>query len=63
MALPIKAIPLGTLTSSLELYPGLGAQLVRSAGVIVYYIEKLMVLGFLNYVRDGILLYLRNVML
>ena len=32
-ALPIRNIPLGTLIHNIELYPGKGAQLVRSAGV------------------------------
>jgi len=31
-ALPIKAIPVGTLIHNIELFPGRGAQLVRSAG-------------------------------
>ena len=31
-ALPIRQIPLGTVIHNLELYPGRGAQLVRSAG-------------------------------
>lgn len=31
--LPISAIPVGTLIHNIELYPGKGAQLVRSAGV------------------------------
>jgi len=31
-ALPIKSIPVGTLIHNIELFPGRGAQLVRSAG-------------------------------
>jgi len=31
-ALPIRAIPLGTIVHNIELYPGRGGQLVRSAG-------------------------------
>ncbi|MBE7049983.1 MAG: 50S ribosomal protein L2 [Ruminococcaceae bacterium] len=31
-ALPIKAIPVGTMIHNIELFPGRGAQLVRSAG-------------------------------
>ncbi|MBQ4629463.1 MAG: 50S ribosomal protein L2 [Clostridia bacterium] len=31
-ALPIKAIPVGTLIHNIELFPGRGAQMVRSAG-------------------------------
>lgn len=31
-ALPIRAIPLGTVIHNIEIYPGRGAQLVRSAG-------------------------------
>ena len=31
--LPISAIPVGTMVHNIELYPGKGAQLVRSAGV------------------------------
>ena len=31
-ALPIRAIPLGTIIHNIELYPGRGGQLVRSAG-------------------------------
>ena len=31
-ALPISAIPVGTVIHNIELYPGKGAQLVRSAG-------------------------------
>lgn len=31
-AMPISAIPVGTFINSIELYPGRGAQLVRSAG-------------------------------
>ncbi|MCX6039952.1 MAG: 50S ribosomal protein L2 [Caldilinea sp.] len=32
-AMPIRAIPLGTLVHNIELYPGRGGQLVRSAGL------------------------------
>lgn len=32
-AMPIRAIPLGTLVHNIEIYPGRGGQLVRSAGL------------------------------
>ena len=38
--LPISAIPVGTVISSIELYPGKGAQLVRSAGVAAQLMAK-----------------------
>jgi len=38
--LPISAIPVGTIISSIELYPGKGAQLVRSAGVAAQLMAK-----------------------
>lgn len=39
-ALPIRNIPLGTQVHNIELYPGRGAQLVRSAGVSAQLIAK-----------------------
>jgi large subunit ribosomal protein L2 len=39
-ALPISAIPLGTVIHNIELYPGKGAQLVRSAGVSAQLMAK-----------------------
>ena len=38
--LPISAIPVGTLINSIELYPGRGAQLVRSAGAAAQLMAK-----------------------
>ena len=38
--LPIGAIPIGTLIYNIELYPGKGAQLVRSAGVAAQLMAK-----------------------
>ena len=38
--LPIANIPVGTLIHNIELYPGKGAQLVRSAGVFAQLIAK-----------------------
>ena len=38
--LPIANIPVGTLIHNIELYPGKGAQLVRSAGVAAQLISK-----------------------
>ncbi len=39
-ALPIANIPVGTFINNIELYPGKGAQLVRSAGVAAQLISK-----------------------
>ena len=39
-ALPISAIPVGTVLHNIELYPGKGAQLVRSAGVAAQLMAK-----------------------
>ena len=39
-ALPIRAIPLGTVIHNLEIYPGRGGQLVRSAGNSAQLIAK-----------------------
>ena len=39
-ALPISAIPVGTVIHNIELYPGKGAQLVRSAGVAAQLMAK-----------------------
>ena len=39
-ALPIANIPVGTMIHNIELYPGKGAQLVRSAGVFAQLIAK-----------------------
>jgi large subunit ribosomal protein L2 len=39
-ALPISAIPVGTVIHNIELYPGRGAQLVRSAGVAAQLMAK-----------------------
>ncbi len=39
-ALPIRSIPLGTLVHNIELHPGRGAQLVRSAGVAAQVMAK-----------------------
>ena len=38
--LPIRAIPVGTVIHSIELYPGRGAQLVRSAGAAAQLMAK-----------------------
>ena len=38
--LPISNIPVGTMIHNIELYPGKGAQLVRSAGVFAQLIAK-----------------------
>ena len=38
--LPISAIPVGTVIHNIELYPGKGAQLVRSAGVAAQLMAK-----------------------
>ena len=38
--LPIENIPVGTFIHNIELYPGKGAQLVRSAGVMAQLISK-----------------------
>ena len=38
--LPIENIPVGTFIHNIELYPGKGAQLVRSAGVAAQLISK-----------------------
>ena len=38
--LPISAIPVGTIIHSIELYPGRGAQLVRSAGAYAQLMAK-----------------------
>ena len=39
-ALPIAAIPVGTVIHNIELYPGKGAQLVRSAGTAAQLMAK-----------------------
>ena len=39
-ALPISAIPVGTVIHNIELHPGKGAQLVRSAGVAAQLMAK-----------------------
>ena len=39
-ALPLSAIPTGTMVHNVELYPGKGAQLVRSAGVAAQLMAK-----------------------
>jgi large subunit ribosomal protein L2 len=39
-ALPISSIPVGTVIHNIELYPGKGAQLVRSAGVAAQLMAK-----------------------
>ena len=39
-ALPMSAIPVGTFIHNIELYPGKGAQLVRSAGVTAQLMAK-----------------------
>ena len=39
-ALPLSAIPVGTVIHNIELYPGKGAQLVRSAGVAAQLMAK-----------------------
>ena len=39
-ALPLKNIPVGTVIHNIELYPGKGAQLVRSAGVAAQLMAK-----------------------
>ncbi len=39
-ALPLSAIPAGTLIHSIELYPGRGGQLVRSAGTTAQILSK-----------------------
>ena len=39
-ALPISAIPVGTVIHNIEMYPGKGAQLVRSAGVAAQLMAK-----------------------
>ena len=39
-ALPIVNIPVGTIIHNIELYPGKGAQLVRSAGVAAQLMAK-----------------------
>jgi len=39
-ALPIRNIPLGTMIHNLELYPGAGGQLVRSAGTSAQLMAK-----------------------
>ena len=39
-ALPIRAIPLGSLVHNVELHPGRGGQLVRSAGVAAQVLAK-----------------------
>ncbi len=39
-ALPISSIPVGTFIHNIELYPGKGAQLVRSAGVAAQLMAK-----------------------
>ena len=39
-ALPLKVIPTGTLIHSIELYPGKGGQLVRSAGMAAQLMAK-----------------------
>jgi len=39
-ALPLRAIPLGTVIHSIELVPGKGGQLVRSAGVAAQLVAK-----------------------
>ncbi|MEL4106971.1 50S ribosomal protein L2 [Oscillospiraceae bacterium WX1] len=39
-ALPISAIPVGTVIHNIELYPGKGAQLVRSAGTAAQLMAK-----------------------
>ena len=38
--LPVHAIPVGTMIHNIELYPGKGAQLVRSAGVAAQLMAK-----------------------
>ena len=38
--LPLEAIPVGTIINSVELYPGKGAQLVRSAGAYAQLMAK-----------------------
>jgi large subunit ribosomal protein L2 len=39
-ALPISAIPVGTIIHNIEIYPGKGAQLVRSAGTAAQLMAK-----------------------
>ncbi len=39
-AMPFKAIPVGTFVHNIELYPGKGAQLARSAGVMAQLMAK-----------------------
>jgi large subunit ribosomal protein L2 len=39
-ALPIRSIPLGTMVHNVELYPGRGGQLVRSAGLSAQVLAK-----------------------
>ena len=39
-ALPIRAIPLGTVIHNVELYPGRGGQLARSAGIAAQLVAK-----------------------
>ena len=39
-ALPISSIPVGTIIHNIELYPGKGAQLVRSAGTAAQLMAK-----------------------
>jgi large subunit ribosomal protein L2 len=39
-ALPIRSIPLGTVIHNIELYPGRGGQLVRSAGSAAQLVAK-----------------------
>lgn len=39
-ALPIRAIPLGTMIHNVEIYPGRGGQLVRSAGLAAQLVAK-----------------------
>ena len=39
-ALPLKSIPVGTFIHNVELYPGKGAQLARSAGIMAQLMAK-----------------------
>jgi len=39
-SLPLRHIPVGTLIHNIELYPGRGAQMVRSAGVVAQLMAK-----------------------
>ena len=43
VTLPISAIPVGTIIHNVELYPGKGGQLVRSAGTYAHNYESITV--------------------